>query len=419
MTVTLTKTSFDEPVTVSAPPSKSMAHRMLILASLSDCKSKILCKGSSLDIEATIKCLNAMGAVIDKHDDVISVTPIKRLDNIVLDVGESGSTLRFLLPILGALGIKAEIIMHGRLPERPIEPLKSQLIHHGMTIIRQGNTLTVGGKLTHGVYTIDGGISSQFITGLMLALPLLGGESRLNITNERQSKPYIKMTLAALDQFGVTLYDDGSGFDIPPKRFKSGGKYSVEGDWSGAAFMLCAGALREKGVTVDSLCAKSTQGDKKIVELLRLFGASVQDDGGKISVSKGQMTGITIDARDIPDLVPALSVVAAAAKGTTEIINAGRLRMKESDRIKSTCAMLKGLGVTVKEGLDSITITGGNAIKGGIIDGYGDHRIVMSAGIASLMSIEGVTVSDAEAAAKSYPDFWSDLEKIGVCVKPL
>lgn len=419
MTVTLTKTQSNERAAVSAPPSKSAAHRLLILAALSDCKSKILCRGSSLDIDATVSCLNSMGALIDKHDDVISVTPIQNAAEAHLDVGESGSTLRFLLPVLGALGINARITMHGRLPERPLEPLASQLISHGMTITRHGSVLEVGGRLRAGDYTIDGGISSQFITGLMFALPLLKGGSRLNITGNRESVPYIEMTLAALNQFGVELHDDGSGFDIPSVKFKSRGEYRVEGDWSGAAFMMSAGALTESGVTVCGLSPHSTQGDRKVLDLLRRFGALVSENDEGITVCRGNMTGITIDARDIPDLVPVLSVVAAAAAGKTEIINAGRLRIKESDRIKSTCEMLKSLGVKAQEGAQSITITGGAPLSGGTVNGCNDHRIVMSAGVASLICEKAVTVTDCEATAKSYPGFWEDLEKTGVKVTAL
>jgi len=418
MTAAIRKISAAGRVTVSAPPSKSAAHRLLILAALADGKSEIVCRGSSADIDATIGCLNAMGADIVKSGDRITVRPVVPVSSTAeLDVGESGSTLRFMLPVLGALGITARIKMHGRLPERPLEPLWSELIAHGMTMRRSAaDELTVSGKLIPGNYSIDGGVSSQFITGLLFALPCLPGESRLDITGKRESVPYIEMTLAAQRRFGCALIDDGAGFTISACPYHAGA-YAVEGDYSGAAFMLCAGALTDAGVLVTGLTADSTQGDREILHLLREFGAEVTEEAEGIRVCRGNLRGMTVDARDIPDLVPIVSVIAAAAEGCTEIINAGRLRLKESDRLTAVADLLTTLGAQVEEKEDSLTIRGGKPLHGGLCNGYNDHRIVMSAAVAALICDGEVEITTPNAVAKSYPEFYEDLARFGLAVR--
>ncbi|MBE6631260.1 MAG: 3-phosphoshikimate 1-carboxyvinyltransferase [Ruminococcaceae bacterium] len=405
---------------VTAPPSKSAAHRLLIASALAKSGSEISCLGTSDDIEMTANCLNEMGADIrkDEKKGVFYVDPIKLSckEKAYLDVGESGSTLRFLIPVLGALGLEAEIKMRGRLPERPLEPLKSLLESKGMEIKKiSDDVLCVKGKIQSGIYKIDGGVSSQFISGLLFALPLLEGESEIRIEGKRESKPYIDMTLQALELFGVRTVQADAGYIIE-SSYGKGGKHKVEGDYSGAAFMLCLGALLEEGITVAGLDKDSKQGDKEILRVLKDFGASVEYSGEEIKVKKAPMKGIKIDSGDIPDLVPIMSVVAAAAEGESLIYNAGRLRIKESDRLKATADILKTLGVEIYEGEDSLRIVGGKHLRGGACDGYGDHRMVMSAAVASFAASGEVSIYGAEAISKSYPLFFEDLEKMGISV---
>jgi len=416
-----TKNRNIQPVTISAPPSKSVAHRLLILAALADKPSQLICRGTSDDIERTADCLNSMGAKIVRLDnsDVISVKPLQKpyISKCTLNVGESGSTLRFLIPVLGALGISAEIHMAGRLPDRPLEPLASELISHGMSIgktVRE--VLNVSGQLAPGKYTIDGGVSSQYISGLLFALPMLG-DSEIDITGNIESLPYIEMTVDALNLFGNHPKNTGHGYIITDKGFVSNGIQTVEGDYSGAAFMLCAGALTENGITVTGLNPVSRQGDMKVVELLREFGADITIDDSGVTAKRGKLRGIEIDSGDIPDLIPVLSVIAASAEGKTHIKNAGRLRIKESDRLAAVASLLGALGASVEEGSDYLTINGGKKLHGGKVEGFGDHRIVMSAAVASLLTDDDVTITDAQAISKSYPEFFADFEKCGIYVK--
>ena len=377
--------------TVPAIASKSMAHRLMICAALADTETQVVCQSTSKDIEATRSCLSAM-----------------KTGHRLL-CGESGSTLRFLLPVVAALGLNAEFYMEGRLPDRPLAPLDDELHRHGAVLQKDGSVLHVSGQLTPGEYTLPGNVSSQYISGLLFALPLLEKPSKLTVMGTIESAPYIEMTLDALRQFGVRITIEGNVYHIPACGYKSPGKVFVEGDWSNAAFWLCAGAI-SKPVTVTGLDPNSLQGDKAVFDLLRRFGANCQQDGNRFSVAPGPLRGIDIDAAAIPDLVPVLSVVAAKAEGTTRIYNAGRLRLKESDRIETVCRMLTDLGGTIQATEDGMIIQGGKPLSGGSTDSFGDHRIAMAAAIASCLCTGAVTVTGAEAVNKSYPHFWEDFE---------
>ena len=380
--------------TIPAIPSKSMAHRLFICATLADGETEVECQGTSKDIEATRACLAAMQS------------------GCRLPCGESGSTLRFLLPVAAALGLDAEFHMEGRLPQRPLHPLDEQLTAHGVTLTRpQPDILKISGKLAPGEYTLPGDVSSQYISGLLFALPLLDAPSTLTVTGKIESGPYIEMTLDALRQFGIHVTIEENVFHIPACGYRSPGKAVVEGDWSNAAFWLCAGALG-KPVTVTGLDPNSLQGDKAIFELLAAFGAETKQEGDTYTVSPAPLKALEIDAAAIPDLVPVLSVVAAAAAGTTRIYNAQRLRLKESDRIASVKAMLEALDASVEETADGLLIHGGMPLSGGTVDSCNDHRIAMAAAVASVICQNPVTVLGAEAVEKSYPDFWSDLRSL-------
>ena len=398
MTQTIPKTHISG--TIAAIPSKSAAHRLYICAALAEAPTEVSCQGTSRDIEATKACL----AAIQNGDSL-------------LPCGESGSTLRFLLPVVAALGLEVGFLMEGRLPDRPLAPLDAQLEAHGVKLSRPRHELLhVSGKLEPGAFVLPGNVSSQYISGLLFALPLLEGTSTLTVTGKVESAPYIAMTLDALGQFGVRPNLEHNVYTISPTPYHSPGTASVEGDWSNAAFWLCAGALSGP-VTVTGLDPDSLQGDKEVFEILRRFGAKTEQNGTSFTVSPGTLHAIDIDAAAVPDLVPVLSVVAAAAEGTTRIYNAGRLRIKESDRIKTVRAMLSNLGADVEETADGLIIHGGKALTVGAVDSANDHRIAMSAAIAATLC--DVTVLGAEAVAKSYPKFWEDFSILSAPLSPL
>lgn len=368
--------------TVEAIPSKSMAHRMLICAAFCDRETELICPETSRDIQATLDCLKALGASILPTASGYQVIPI----NIVpqeasLHCGESGSTLRFLLPIVGALGVKATFHMEGRLPLRPLSPLWEELERMGCTLSRPTETtLLCTGKLRPGDYSIDGSVSSQFITGLLFGLALIEGETSLTVTGKAESRPYIDMTRQVLAQF-----------DAP--NFHSPGSVTVEGDWSNAAFWLAAKILGSD-LTVTNLNPNSVQGDRAIEYLLSDLAENP-----------------IIDASDIPDLVPILAVVRACFRGVT-FSGIRRLRLKESDRVESTIAMLKALGGHAEATEDTLTVypTG---LTGGTVNAGNDHRIAMSAAIASTACHQKVTILGAECVNKSYPRFWEDFSRLG------
>ena len=381
--------------TVPAIPSKSMAHRLFICAALAGDPGSVYCRSTSNDIEATKACLDAM-----QHN------PCR------LPCGESGSTLRFLLPVAGALGLQADFLMEGRLPQRPLDPLDAQLEQHGMRLTRpEPNVLHVCGQLQPGDYVLPGNITSQYISGLLFALPLLDGPSTLTVTGKLESAGYIDLTIDALRQFGVHISREGNVFRIPNQPYVSPGRTEVEGDWSNAAFWLCAGAIGLP-VTVTGLNMNSLQGDMSVLNLLEAFGARVIREKRSCTVAPAPLQAIRIDAGPIPDLIPILSVVAAAAKGTTVIYNAARLRLKESDRIASVHKLLQDLGADVEETEDSLLIHGGKPLTGHTVNSCNDHRIAMSAAIASILCQSEVTVTDAEAVNKSYPRFWREFYQL-------
>ena len=400
--------------TIEAIASKSHGHRLLICAALADRPSEIYCPQRSADIDATVNCLNAMGAKIDYVNQTFFVEPIKEAHFGELDCGESGSTLRFLLPVVAALGCGGEFILRGRLPRRPLSPLWELLEENGMTFSRPApDRLRIEGKIKGGIYALAGNVSSQFITGLLLALPLLEDASEIRLTTELESAPYVELTLAVLRLFGLRMPPYARGWQIPGGMgYRSPGRLRVEGDWSNAAFWLCAGAI-SRPVTVLGLDLQSTQGDRRIGSILEAFGATVEGDEEGVTVSPGILKGINIDVRDIPDLVPPISLVAACAEGTTLITGAGRLRLKESDRLESISAALRSLGGRVEITEDGLIIQGGK-LFGGRVNAMNDHRIAMLGAVASCVCSASVRVVGAEAVEKSYPDFWEDLERLQV-----
>ncbi len=401
--------------TVSVPPSKSAAHRAIICASLARGKSTVRPIDLSNDINATIDCMKNLGAVITLDGDTLTVDGTNTFNTAgkVLDCGESGSTLRFLIPVAAAGGMEAAFVGHGKLPERPIGVYADCLPKKGISFNTAGGLpLEIKGKLESGIYEIPGDISSQFITGLMLALPLLEGDSEIRLTSKAQSVGYINMTTDIMQTFGVNVEETDYGWKIAGKQKYIPQSFTVEGDWSHAAFFMTAAALGSE-ICIDNLSMTSSQGDKKCVEIYRRFGVDITENNGILTIKSDKLVGIEIDAENIPDMVPALSVAAAFAEGRTIIKGAARLRIKECDRLAAMTDGLSRLGANIRETEDGLIIDGTDILHGGEVEGYNDHRIVMSLAMAAARCDGDIIISDMESVNKSYPSFFEDYKKLG------
>ena len=398
---------------ITAIPSKSVAHRMLICAALADGPTTLRIPKTSDDIDATADCLRALGAAITVNNEDYIVEPIAQIENIpLLDCGESGSTLRFLLPVAAAAADRCRFDGHGRLPERPLSDLTDAMKEHGVSFDGEKLPFTIGGRLRGGIYRLPGNVSSQYITGLLLALPLCEEDSVIELTTALESASYIDITLSVLKTFGITVHCERNRYIIPGKQvFRSPGTLPVEGDWSNAAFFLTAAALNND-ITMTGLNPNSAQGDRKIIALLEQLGAVTQKDNGRLTLRSDELKGCTIDIQDTPDLLPVLSVAAAFAQGKTTFINAARLRLKESDRLASSAAMIENLGGRAEVGEDELTVYGTGLI-GGTVESCNDHRIAMSSAVAATRCSKPVTILNAEAVKKSYPGFYNDYNKTG------
>ena len=426
------------PLTGSLPAiaSKSMAHRLLICAALCPGPTAIRCATSSQDIEATTSCLEALGASIKRDGEDLLVTPLPgagSTDNLrrgvkgaLLDCGESGSTLRFLLPVACALGCQASLTGHGRLAQRPLSPLYEELVAAGADLSPAGAfPLKTSGTLRAGRFELPGNVSSQYVSGLLMAAPLLGSPTEVRVGEPIESRPYIDLTISALAAFGVEVSEtreevDGrpyASFTVSPATpYRSPERVSVEGDWSNAAFWLAAGALGH-GVTVADIDLASRQGDRAILAALARLGARVERTHDTARVSCGTPVACDIDVSDFPDLVPPLAAVAALCPGTTRLTGAGRLRLKESDRIESVCAGLAALGARIRGTEDEIAVEGVERLGGGTVDAANDHRIAMMAAVAASRCEGPVTIVGAECVNKSYPTFFEDYELLGGIVQ--
>lgn len=396
---------------VTAPPSKSVAHRLVIAASLADGVSKIEGLAESADILATIDAMRALGADIDLADGRAVVKGINRAsEKAVIDCCESGSTLRFIIPVAAALDTEAEFQGRGKLPERPITPYLDELPLHGARI-EYNNTMpfTVSGRLTGGRFLVDGGISSQFITGLIFGLSLLEEDSEIVLTSKLESKPYVDITIGALAEFGVKVEATKDGYFVKGAQKYKAHDCAVEGDYSQAAFFEVASALGSE-VEISGLSEVSFQGDKKIIEICREI----------VYNGNGGLKPFTADVSDIPDLVPILAVLACFCEGESRIVNAARLRIKECDRLAAMEDVLGKLGAKIASTEDSLVIQGCGPLKGGAeVESYNDHRIAMAAAIAAAHCEEPVIIKGAQCVRKSYPDFWEVFRSVGGKAKAL
>lgn len=380
--------------TVSVPPSKSAAHRALICSFLAG-GGQVSPLIDSNDMQATLGVISAL-----------------KENKPIADCIESGSTLRFMIPVAAALGKTVKFVGRGKLPERPIGDYLRLLPEHGVKCDCTGTLpLTVSGKLTPGKFEIAGNVSSQYITGLLLALPILDGDSEIVLTTELQSKPYVDMTVKVMADFGVKVEERENSYFIEGNQTYQKRDYTVEADWSQAAFFMVAGALFGD-VKLAGLDKNSVQGDKKIADILAEFGADIKVGNDFVEVKKSKLHGIEIDATDIPDMVPSLAVAAAYADGKTVIRGAQRLRYKESDRIESIVYNLKKMGANIEATPDGMIIIGGG-LHYANMKGFNDHRIVMAMSVAA-SGVDGLsTIDDAQSINKSYPEFFNDFNSIG------
>lgn len=403
---------------ISVPSSKSLCHRAIIAAGLASENCNIDNVVFCDDIIATCNAMKNIGvlvtesknSVIIKENNFLNKNKIKN----EIDCLESGSTLRFLIPIVLLTGEQFTFTGRGRLTERPLTPyykiFEEQNIRYNST---RGLPLTVQGKLMAGEYKIPGNISSQFITGLLFVLPLLAGDSKIIVTTELESKGYVDLTIDILSKFSVQIENLGyKEFHIKGNQKYKARNYRVEGDFSQAAFWLVAGILG-KEIQCEDMNVNSLQGDRVIIDFIRKMGGNISIEQGEIKTKKSKTEGITIDAANCPDLVPILAVLASLSYGTTKIINAGRLRIKECDRLKAMATELTKLGGDVVETEDGLIIRGKENLTGGTVDSYNDHRIAMALSVASIRCIQPVILTNSDCVKKSYPEFYSDFVMLG------
>lgn len=400
--------------TVAAVPSKSAAHRILILSALCARPTRLALGGTNDDIEATRRCLTALGCAFRPLEGGLEILPGPRPQQPpLLDCGESGSTLRFLLPVAAALGCGGVFVGKGRLPQRTIAPLVGQLCAHGCTADRpDGLPLHLGGRLTPGEFVLPGDVSSQFVTGLLLALPLLPGPSTVRLTSPLQSRSYVDLTVGLMRRFGLEVQAGGDCWNIAGNQTcQSPGTLAAEGDWSGAAFWLAAGALGGD-ILCTGLDPASAQGDKAIVTSLEQMGAPCRPENGGLRSCGRVCRGLRADVSQTPDLAPVLAALGAAA-GESRLTGGARLRTKESDRLAAAADGLRALGCPAEELPDGLVLHGGGPLPGGTADAWGDHRMAMALAVAACACTGPVVIRGAEAVAKSYPAFWEEYRRLG------
>jgi len=400
---------------IDAPSSKSYTHRAIIAASLARGKSKITNITYSDDIYATINAVKAMGAKVETHDNYCYVEGVKKVKKIadIVHCNESGSTLRFMIPIFSLSNKKFSITGTPSLMRRPLTIYEDIFSEENMQFTLQKNIIEIKGSLQPKTYKIDGTISSQFLTGLMYALPLLEGDSTIKIVNHLESKSYLNITIDLLEEFGIIIKEIDDGYFIKGNQSYHAKDYAVEGDYSQAAFFLVGGQMNG-AIIINNLEHDSPQGDKVIIDIIKdMKGRVIYSEDGLIS-EKTKTIGTIIDISDCPDLGPILSLLASVSKGVTKIVNIERLRLKESDRVQSTVQTLKKLGVDIEVSGNEIIIQGSTKLLGGVtLDSHNDHRIAMMVAIASLVSTNPITLTNPYAINKSYPNFYKDYQKLG------
>lgn len=417
--------------TVVAPSSKSMGHREIICAGLAAGTSIIDNISMSKDIEATMRCLKAINVAVDEIPSMIEGRkalqisgtghPMAAADSV--DCGESGSTLRFFLPLGANLNCPLTFTGHGKLVSRPLQAYYDIFDEKFIQYFNDNGCLpvTVNGRLTPGTYKLPGDVSSQFVSGLLFALPLLNGDSIIEITSPLESSAYVDMTINCLAKYGVQIENEGGlhhRYLVKGKQRYQAQDSQVEGDWSQAAFWTVGGSLGD-GITCQGVNVNSLQGDQAVVDIMERMGAVIKQDANSVTVNGGATKATVIDAANCPDIIPVLTVLAAVSEGTTKIINAGRLRIKECDRLAAMTSELNKMGANITEEPEGLTIVGKpQGLVGGVqVDAWNDHRIAMSLAIAAQKCAAPIILTGAESVAKSYPTFWEDYKSVGGLVE--
>lgn len=396
-----------------------MSHRVLIASALASKPTKITNVDLSDDIKATIQAIRAMNVDVDIQQKTIIVTPPKKhsLKSTTIDCNESGSTLRFMIPVLSLLNKEVTFTGAKSLLERPMDLYEHVFKLSDASFKQHKDNIVIKGILKPRKYVLDGSISSQFFTGLMFTLPLLEGDSIIEIKGHLESKSYIDLTIQVLAHFGVKIVEQHGVYYIKGNQTYKAKNVNVEGDYSQAAFMLVGGIISGH-VGLTNLLHNSIQGDRVIIsEIEHMSGKIIRTEDGYL-VNKSYTKGTTIDLSNCPDLGPILSLLGALSEGTTTLINAGRLKLKESDRIESTVKTLQALGANIQAKDDQITIIGKPQLQGGVtVDSYNDHRIAMMVSIAALRCKEPVILTRATSVNKSYPHFFDDYKQLGGIIK--
>ncbi len=416
-TITLSPTSFNG--VVNAPPSKSLSHRALICAALSNGESKIENIVYSEDILATMGALESIGVEFKRRNNHLQVFGVKKikLHNKEVNCNESGSTIRFLIPLLSLTNKEVYFIGKDSLLNRPQKIYEEIFKHDGNTFVREDSKIVVNGPIKARDYILRGDVSSQFFSGLMFSLPLLKEDSNIYIEGSLESKSYIDLTISTLEKFGIEIIEIKNGYHIKGNQTYKATDYRIEGDYSQAAFHLVAGSIGGR-VTINDLNHESVQGDLAIIDVIQsMKGKVIFTENGFITEQKETKANV-VDIQDCPDLGPIIALLASLSSGTTRIINAHRLRIKESDRIKSTVETLSALGANIYSKDDEIIVKGKKMLTGGVtVDSFNDHRIAMMVSIASSRCEKDITLTGAKAVNKSYPHFFEDFRKIGGDIK--
>lgn len=413
-TVTFTG-KFSDDACVNIPSSKSYVHRMAICAALAEGKSVISNVNFSNDITATLNCLKTLGCGVETGKNEIRINGGRFLKSCnTYDCSESASTLRFMIPIVLAVAGGGRFIGSDTLLRRPLDAYFKLFSENGIKYeYEKGRFFSAEGSFTKNEYSLEGDASSQFVTGMLLALAYTGGEKRLNITDRLSSAPYVDITREVMAQFGVDVEFDGNGFTVCGANGFIPQNATAQGDYSQSAFFIAA-ALNGGKITLKNLSANTAQGDSVIVELVEKMGGRLEKNDSEITAFKSKLHSLgTIDAADFPDIVPPLALICTQCTGDTVITNVNRLKIKESDRLLAVENLLNTLGAEVKTDDNNIYIKGEAMLHGGTVSAVNDHRIAMTAAAASVIADGSVTIEDSESVKKSYPNFFDDFQLLG------
>ena len=404
--------------TIPSIPAKAHAHRALIAASLATSPSTILISHSSKDIDATMDSLRTLGATITYEQGVAHITPGSAPTIGQVLPHESGTTLRLLLPVSASICDTVKVDAKGRLPERPLEPLLSEMKAHGVSFSQEAPPFTMTGRLQGGTFSMTGSVSSQFFSGLLLASPQLG-RTTVNCKSSLQSKDYVTLTIETMKDFGVhvteTTTEDGHPrFTIEENQhFHGNEQYPIEGDWSNGAIWLVAAAMTGQSISITGLRPDSVQADKRILSILESAGVTCAWNGTTVTVTGKAHEPIHVNLEQMPDLLPILSSLACSIEGESSFINGARLRLKESDRLEAVAQLVRDSGGTVRIEGDNLHIRGTGTLTGGTVDCVNDHRLVMAGALNALIATSPMILKDSEAISKSYPHFFTDWKQLG------